>query len=171
MCGDASLKVMHVGSLIYHRRLRDHHFLGVAGNTATPLDSTQAQKQRNMRRGAWVKSPDYYYFAGVFRFLPTNQSANCVALRTAVQICQLHIAAGVDFIDKSVIGHYIGENVSSNQQPLIISLLVCVSGRSRWTDMTPARGSMFPEVSRIKNSTGHITSSSLLEQPARGERE
>ena len=32
----------------------------LAGHTATPLDSKQERKkQRNMRRGAWVKNPDY----------------------------------------------------------------------------------------------------------------
>ena len=103
-------------------------FWAVAGNTAPPLDSTQVQKQRNMRRGAWVKSPDYYYFAGVFLFFPTNQSASCVPLRTAVQICQLHIAAGVPTFSKNQSsGHYIGENVSSNQQPLISLLSLFVS--------------------------------------------
>ncbi|CAM9764620.1 unnamed protein product, partial [Hapterophycus canaliculatus] len=81
----ASRKVMHDGSLFFLIVGCGIivYFLGVAGHTATPLESKQERKkQRNMRRGAWVKSPDYYYFAGVFRFLPTNQSAYCVALRS-----------------------------------------------------------------------------------------
>ena len=50
-----------------------------AGNTATPLDSTQAQKQRNMRRGAWVKSPDSC--CCVHYFFPTNQRTDLSAGR------------------------------------------------------------------------------------------
>ena len=86
VCAASLMKaMMHVGSLIYHRRLRDDHFLDVAGNTATPLDSKQAQKQRNMRRGVRGSRDQTTAVSILF---PTHQRAACHFVHTtAVQIC------------------------------------------------------------------------------------
>ncbi|CAN0258559.1 unnamed protein product [Ectocarpus sp. 4 AP-2014] len=97
---------------------------------------SRRRKQRNMRRGAWVKSPDY---CCVHTF--SDQSASCVPLRTTVQLYRSvsYVAAGTDCIEKSVIGYYYYRKKCACHRTndllslLSLSLLVCVSGESRWT--------------------------------------
>lgn len=61
-------------------------FLGVAGGEHRDAAGFEAGAEETEKYEARCVGQEPrlldYYFAGVFRFLPTDQSANCVALRS-----------------------------------------------------------------------------------------
>ena len=126
----ASRKVMHDGSLFF--RIVGCgiivYFLGVAGGEhrdAVGLIEAGAEETEKYEARCMGQEPQTTRL--LLCWCVSISSDRSISVYSAwhfvVQICKLHrIAAGIDVIDKSVIGHYKGENVSSNQQPLIISL-------------------------------------------------
>ncbi|CAN0210127.1 unnamed protein product [Ectocarpus sp. 4 AP-2014] len=138
VCAASLMKaMMHVGSLIYHRRLRDDHFLDVAGNTATPLDSKQAQKQRNMRRGVRGSEPRLLLCPYFFR--PISE------LRATSSLCVCVIEPMISYL-------------------FSLSVLVCVSGGSRrtWIDCRVVRRLCSPPEISLLMKTRRATQPLLL---------